>query len=130
MGRVLQVSVLAAASLLATAAAADRIPTIAVGTDYSAASSELNKAGYRPAKQASDRSACLNQSSLCEAFPELRDCSGPVDTAVCLFEWTSGDGRTAAFIEARGAGPRSMRVTRAYEIPISRSPYPLGTSGL
>jgi hypothetical protein len=130
MGRVLQVSVLTAGALLGTAAAADRIPTIPVGTDYSAASSELNKAGYKPAKQASNRTACQNQSSLCEAFPELRDCSGPGETAVCLFEWTSGDGRSAAFVEARGAGPRSMKVTRAYEIPISRSPYPLGTSGL
>ena len=127
MMRLFHLSALAVVLSSGAATAADRLPNIPAGTDYGVASAELTKAGYKPTRQSADRAACTTQKALCEAFPELRDCVSSGDVPVCLFQWTSADAKTSAYVEARGLGPNTLRVTRAYEPAAGGSPYPLGS---
>jgi hypothetical protein len=127
MKRLFQLSALTFALGSGAATAADRLPSIPAGTDYVAVRAELTRAGYRPARQPMEPSVCATQKGLCDAFPELRDCVSGGDTPVCLFQWTSADAKTSAYVEASGLGPTTLRVRRAYEPAAGGSPYPLGS---
>lgn len=111
-------------------ALAAEFPAISPGAEYGRAAADLRKSGFRPVRQTGERASCASQKSLCDAFPEMRECAGEGEAIVCLFQWASSNGRTAAFVEARGGAPKALRVTRAYVVLTGGNPYPLGTSGL